>query len=403
MPELVKVQMLGTFSLTCGDVCVDDSQNRSKKVWALLAVLLCNHGRVVRQQELMDLLWGEERESANPVSALKTTLHRARTMLEPLSRQAGGQELILSLAGGYAWNEKVPMELDIESFENGCKTVQKGTIKDNLLHAVRCLDLYHGPFLKRLGSESWVIPRSAYYHNLYLKTVGLTLEAMQSQSLWEQAAQLCYTALRNEPYEESLYQQLMRSLLALGRQSRAVSVYEDMSRLLLKNFGVMPDQESRRLYREALRTVNRQTVPVGVIQEQLRENSPITGALVCDYDFFKMIYQAEARMVERSGNAVHIALLSLSGFMNKALSRRSLETAMENLQEVIRLSLRKGDVVAQCSPSQFVILLPQANYENSLMVCQRILKAFSRQYPHSPATIQTMVYPLEPATGIPEN
>ena len=54
---------------------------------------------------------------------------------------------------------------------------------------------------------------------------------------------------------------------------------------------------------------------------------------------------------------------------------------MKNLQEQIRLSLRRGVVAAQCSASQYIILLPQANYENSCMVCELIVKAFFHKYP----------------------
>ena len=46
--------------------------------------------------------------------------------------------------------------------------------------------------------------------------------------------------------------------------------------------------------------------------------------------------------------------------------------------------------------SQLVVMLPQANYENSVMVCQRIEKAFERKYPQSPAKIHFSVQPLEP-------
>jgi len=69
---------------------------------------------------------------------------------------------------------------------------------------------------------------------------------------------------------------------------------------------------------------------------------------------------------------------------------------MENLQALVLNSLRQGDVVTRYSASQLIIMLPQANYENSRMVCQRILKAFTRQYPHSPVDIQFSVHPLEP-------
>ena len=69
---------------------------------------------------------------------------------------------------------------------------------------------------------------------------------------------------------------------------------------------------------------------------------------------------------------------------------------MNNLQNIIISNLRRGDVVTRCSVSQLIVMLPQANYENSCGICQRILKAFSRQYPHSPADIHYTVHPLEP-------
>ena len=74
---------------------------------------------------------------------------------------------------------------------------------------------------------------------------------------------------------------------------------------------------------------------------------------------------------------------------------------MPKIEEVIRCSLRRGDSAAKCSVSQYVIMLPTANYENSCAVCRRILKAFARQYPHSPAEIHYSVQPLEPASAAP--
>jgi len=41
-----------------------------------------------------------------------------------------------------------------------------------------------------------------------------------------------------------------------------------------------------------------------------------------------------------------------------------------------------------------VIMLPQANYENSCVVCRRLEAAFFRRYPHSPVRIHHMVRPL---------
>ena len=78
----VYIQMFGTFSLSAGDAQIDDNANRSLKVWLLLAYLIYHRNRVVTQEELVELLWGEDNDSANPLGALKTTLHRVRATLD---------------------------------------------------------------------------------------------------------------------------------------------------------------------------------------------------------------------------------------------------------------------------------------------------------------------------------
>ena len=189
----------------------------------------------------------------------------------------------------------------------------------------------------------------------------------------------------------------MQNLLRLGDQKAAVVAYEEMSDLLLADLGVLPTEESRAIYREAIKTVNDRVISPGILHQQLRERAPARGALICDYDFFKLLYQVEARSVSRSGDAIHIALLSMTDEAGEELSKRSLNHAMENLQEQIRINLRRGDTASRCSASQYILMLPRANFENSRMVCERIIRAFCRQYPHSPAQLHYSVQPVEPS------
>ena len=392
----LNVQMLGEFSITMGEKQISDGGNRSRKVWLLLAYMIYNRNRSVSQEELVELLWGDEEDSTNPLNALKTMLHRVRAMLNQLEPGAG-HILIVRRGGSYAWNTDVPIEFDIERFDNLCRRATSKTQENSrLTHMLQALTLYQGDFLSKLSTEPWVVPIAAYYHNLYTHTLLDALPLLEKRGEWEQVIQLCRAALKVEPYHEEIYRHLMRSLMECSDQKGAVQVYEEMSELLFSNFGVMPSDESRAVYREALRTVSDRAIPMGLVREQLKEQNAVPGALICDYDFFKAIYQMTARSVARTGDAVHIGLLTLSSADGKELSKRSVERAMENLQEQIRLNLRRGDVAAQCSVSQFILMLPQANYENSCMVCQRIGKAFARQYPHSPAKIHFSVHPLEP-------
>ena len=394
---VLQVRMLGEFSITKGQARIDDSGNRSRKVWLLLAYMIYNRRRAVTQEELINLLWGEEEKSANPLNALKTIFHRVRAALNQLEPSAG-HGLIVRRGGSYAWNTDVPIEFDVEEFDALCRPAADGQDEDGRLERLmRALALYQGDFLSKLSAEPWVVPIAAYYHNIYIQTVLDTVQMLQAKGRRKEIVQLCRCALKVEPYQETLYQHLMRSLIELQDQRGAVSVYEEMSELLFSNFGVMPSDESRAIYREALRTVNDRAVPPGMVREQLREENDAPGALMCEYDFFKVLYRAEARALARSGDAVHIGLLSVTGGGEKELPKRSLDRAMENLQEQVRLNLRRGDIASRCSVSQYILMLPQANYENSCMVCERIIKAFTRQYPHSPAQLHYSVQPLEPS------
>lgn len=392
----LRVRMLGTFSISLDSLEINDGGNRSRKVWLLLAYMIYCRNRPVTPDELVNLLWGDEERSSNPLNALKTMFHRVRSCLNQLDDGAG-HEFIVRRDGSYAWNTSVPITLDIDEFD---RLYQAGTHADSeeemLRYWTQALDLYHGDFLAKLSSEPWVVPISAYFHNLYVQTALQVIPLLEKGQRWQEVVDLCRRATAHEPYMEDLYRHLMGALLQLGDQRGAVTVFEKMSELFLDNFGIMPSDELRVLYRDALRSINERTVSPGMILEQLREPTDDGGALLCDYDFFKAIYHSIARMIERSGDAAHLGLLSVEGNNGKELSRRSLDCVIENLQDIIRTHLRRGDVAARCSISQFLLLLPQANYENSCLVCERIVKAFVRQYPHSPARLQISVQPLEP-------
>ncbi|MBR3866834.1 MAG: hypothetical protein IKM54_03450, partial [Butyricicoccus sp.] len=348
----------------------------------------------VPQDELIRLLWGDDSRD-NPLGALKTSLHRVRTILNGLG--SSGHDLILRRGDGYGWNPEIPISLDVERFDRLIRQAEAAADEDDALQlSLDALAVYGGDFLPRHSSENWVLPISAYYHNLYLELLLHTLPILEARGRFRETAELCRAAIAVDPYQEPVYQHLMHALLQMDDRKGAATVFEEMSELLLADFGVMPSDESRALYRQAVQAERMQTIPSGMLLNCLREEAPSRGALLCDFDFFRTIYQSKARAIERSGEAAHIGLISITGEDGKDLPRRSLDRAMENLQEQVRFNLRRGDVVSQCSMTQFVILLAGANFENSCMVCERIVKAFCRQYPHSPANLHYTVQPVEP-------
>lgn len=390
----LQVQMLGQFTLRYGDRTISDSDDRSRRVWSLLAYMLYNHGRSFAQEELIHLYWSNGEKSADPGNALKSIFHRIRTALDKL--QPGlGRLLVRRKAGRYFWNNAMPLSLDIEDFEAHFHAAEAAGDDDvRLAEYQSALALYAGDPLPRMTDEIWTIPIVAYYHSLYTRAAAGAIELLEKQERTAEAVALCRRAIHIEPYQEDLYEHLMRGLLRTGDMKGAMSVYEEMSELLFAHFGVMPSETLRTLYRQATRTVNDRTLTMDEVCSQLEEPAPHGGAMVCEYDFFKILYRAEARSIARNGHSANICLLSVSGKDGEMLARRSLDPAMNNLQVLVQNNLRRGDVIARCSISQYIILLPQANYENSRMVADRLVSAFYRRYPHSPARLRYTVQPL---------
>lgn len=390
----LQVQMLGQFTLRYGDRTISDSDDRSRRVWSLLAYMLYNHGRSFAQEELIHLYWSNGEKSADPGNALKSIFHRIRTALDKL--QPGlGRLLIRRKAGRYFWNNTMPLSLDIEHFEAHFHAAEAAGDDDvRLAEYQAALALYAGDPLPRMTDEIWTIPIVAYYHSLYTRAAAGAIELLEKQERTAEAVALCRRAIHIEPYQEDLYEHLMRGLLRTGDMKGAMSVYEEMSELLLAHFGVMPSETLRTLYRQATRTVNDRTLTMDEVCSQLEEPAPHGGAMVCEYDFFKILYRSEVRSIARNGHSANICLLSVSGKDGEMLARRSLDPAMNNLQVLVQNNLRRGDVIARCSISQYIILLPQANYENSRMVADRLVSAFYRRYPHSPARLRYTVQPL---------
>lgn len=390
----LQVQMLGQFTLRYGDRTISDSDDRSRRVWSLLAYMLYNHVRSFAQEELIRLYWSNSEKSADPGNALKSIFHRIRTALDKL--QPGlGRLLIRRKAGRYFWNNAMPLSLDIEDFEAHFHAAEAAEDDDvRLAEYQAALALYAGDPLPRMTDEIWTIPIVAYYHSLYTRAAAGAIELLEKQERTAEAVALCRRAIHIEPYQEDLYEHLMRGLLRTGDMKGAMSVYEEMSEQLFAHFGVMPSETLRTLYRQATRTVNDRTLTMDEVCSQLAEPAPHGGAMVCEYDFFKILYRAEARSIARNGHSANICLLSVSGKDGEMLARRSLNPAMNNLQVLVQNNLRRGDVIARCSISQYIILLPQANYENSRMVADRLVSAFYRRYPHSPARLRYTVQPL---------
>ncbi len=376
----LNIQMLGGFSLSREDARISVG-GRPQKLCLLLSFLILERPRPVPWEELAGLIWRDKSVDSSSLNALKAILHRARSWLDQLG-EGTGRTLILTRQGCCQWNPEQPVTLDAEEFSRLIRAGEQAPAEERLELWVRALELYRGDFLPALGSCPWAASVSADLHEKYLRASLQVLPLLDGQGRTQEAAELAGSVFALEPLREELCRWRMETLLRLERRKEAARTYEDFQERLLASQGIMPSDRLRELYRKAQN------------RRDPRAISPV--ALLCDYDFFRIVCHSMARMAARSGEPLHVALISVQPVKDAPLPRHSLDRVMDHLQDVIRRHLRQGDAATRCSASQFALLLPQATYANGQMICSRITQAFVRQFPHSPAVLRVSLQPLRP-------
>ncbi|MFI3313809.1 MAG: BTAD domain-containing putative transcriptional regulator [Eubacteriales bacterium] len=399
-PKL-NIRMLGEFSLSYGDKVILDQHSRSGKVWSLLEYLVTFREKEVSQTEIIELLWSDDDEISDPSNTLKTLLHRVRALLGQLDKDVL-PKTITYRRGAYRWVPTVPCTIDVEEFDHLCQFA--ATSQDNqeaLPILLQAIELYKGDFLPGASMESWVIPINAYYRNQYMKIVYRVLQILNTQGQFDKMLPICQKAVTVDPYDEGLHTILIKTLLATGSQRAALQHYKYVTDLFFTQFGVSPSDDLTALYKEVVKTDKNTELDLSIIKEGLEERPLTRSAFFCEYQTFKDVYHLEARTILRTGYAIHVALITVTADSRTPLTQKQLNTTMERLQDVIGLALRQNDIFTRYSLTQYLVMLPHANYENSQMVLNRVATAFRSQYPKMSVILQYKILPLDPLSLAP--
>lgn len=367
--EPIRVYVLGGFRLRVGEQELTEKDYRSPRLWAVLAYLILNRHRQIPQTELIEHFWPDE-QGQNPIGALKTTVYRLRRML--LGMLGEEERLPLhSARGSYQWDPEVPCQVDVERFTWLCETAGREIEEDRRRIACyqEAIELYQGGFLPRAAGLTWQAASFARCHILYSEAINRCAALLEQAGDYPRMQKICEEAIERDPLDEELYVLLIRALLHQKKYTAAQQQYEKAAEILYRELGVFPSEALRSLHHEIMDEKKEPSTDLDSILEQLREGYS-GGAYVCPYGVFKEIYHLEARRSARSGTCAHVAMLTLE-------EERREEA--ERLRAILQKSLRQGDVIAQYSLRQFIVLLPTANYEESIMICQRVCSAFYRR------------------------
>lgn len=221
MPK-VKVFMLGRFEIVANGTEVIKSLGSSKKRIVLLEYLILNRDKPILMKDLFEVLWPGE-NSTNPESALKTLVSRLRATLSDYSPDLS--DCIITERGGYRWNPALDCEIDVFSFEAACNDVLRAAslTPEVRAQAATLMTLYAGELLPNSDMDAWVVARSVFLHNMYLKAVQHYIVLLKGEGAHDEIAQVCRLALDVDAFDATLNLELMTALLKIGRSSEALA------------------------------------------------------------------------------------------------------------------------------------------------------------------------------------
>ncbi len=367
------VVMFGDFSINYEDNVLSDKGKYSKKCLSILEYLFANRKNRYSNNDIIDVFWPDD-TSENPLGALKTLLHRTRTML----KNAGYPDnMIIQSNGTYCLNNEYSYEVDFEELDLlNQQLTQINNKSDRLALYHRVFQLYQGSFLSKSSYESWVLPINAYYHSLYLKLMNEYITLLLKEEEYNLISTICCRALSIDNFDEDLHYYFIYALYKSGKQSAAIEQYNLTIDLLRTKYNVTPSERFIDLYKQITNVPGTKNNDLNSIKDTLKEKNVRKGGFFCVYVFFKEVYQLVVRGSKRSGEPTYLCLLSIENQYNGILEKGTIDKAMEYLFQSILSSLRNCDIFSQYSPCQFILLLPNTGELGGKIVLNRIMLKF---------------------------
>ncbi|HSL44675.1 MAG TPA: BTAD domain-containing putative transcriptional regulator [Anaerolineales bacterium] len=245
----VSVHMLGTFSVTVGDLAVKIPASRGL---SLFKYLLLHHKRKIPREVLMEIFWPDaEPETAR--NSLNVAMHKLRKAL----RSIVFLPIITFEEGAYGLEANLQTWLDVEEFERSVGEGQRLEARNQITAAVAeyetAISLYQGDFLEENPYEEWAVLDRERYRTAYLETLDRLSQIYFRQERYSACRSACQLILAGDPCCEDAHCLLMRCYSRQGQAYLALRQYHLCVEVIRKELEVDPAPATIELYEQIRR------------------------------------------------------------------------------------------------------------------------------------------------------
>lgn len=210
----------------------------TKKAQALLAYCALQSGQAHQREKLATLLWGETGE-ANARNSLRQTLFVLRSALG----ESGSS--ILRIGRDTLGTDSHAIDVDVLSFERLAAERTPQSLEQAA--ALYRGDLLEGFVVDEDPFEEWLLQERERLRDLAMETLARLLQHQRVEGTARAAIQTARRLLALDPLQEAVHQILMRLLLQVGRPDEALNQYQACSRVLKRELGFEPEDETTQL------------------------------------------------------------------------------------------------------------------------------------------------------------
>ncbi len=370
--QKLKVQLFGKFKIFCGEQEISLGKTTVSKTTELFQLLMLYIRNGIPKNKVMQSLYAWEETNIRNHS-LNNLIYRLKQQL----KEAGiiQDEYILINNGICKWCEEIPIEVDVNQFEEFLLKAEEAEEHEKSELLLSAFSLFKWEFLTDYHGKAWVMEERMRLKYLYESCVNQLREILEKQGKYEELLGIYNKAATIYPFDEWQVGQI-EYLQKLERFEEAYALYESTIHNYFDELGLpLSDKMLDKIHSMGEKLRSREG-NLAEIKDILVEGRDGNGAYYCTYPSFVDIYRYTTRIVERNGQSVFFMMCSVT-YLNSA--GRKSPNASEMLFEAIGSALRKGDVYSQYSKHQFLILLTGTQNENCEMIFERIRKNFKKK------------------------
>jgi DNA-binding SARP family transcriptional activator len=397
----IEVLTLGDFDIKRSGKSLMERNKRSHKRLELLKYFITYRDKKLSPEYIAENLWNDS-EYADPKNTLRTQIFRLRKTLDGMgiNGNAVGDVKYLDIAfqnGYYVLNIGENCLVDAVLFEKNIKIADKMR-SDNPDEAIgryiEAIRLYRGEYLADIAASEWVFTIRNRYHRLYVQSLIRLFELLKSKGRCKEIVEHFEQAVCYEPFEEALHVFFLEALLDLKEYKNALSHYNYITGRMYRELSVKPSPALKGIYSKIVAgEKNIQKADLSTLSKSFTYADDMEGALFCDIEYFRTIYNLEERRSIRAQTKEFLGLVTVTADSGE-VSNDKLGKIAETLKSVLKDSLRRGDVYTQWNNHQMIVLLTDVQQDALVLISRRILKKFNSTAEHNGISVDISFKPI---------